>query len=67
MNLDKTFCGSPGCENKCGRRLPEEYRYDVWKDPANVQGKLISFAYFCGEPDNTHVVNTFEKPVEKSE
>lgn len=67
MNLDKTFCGSPECKNECGRKLPEEYREAIWRDPNNISGKFISYAYFCGEPDNTHVVNTFDKHVEKKE
>lgn len=22
INFDKTYCGSPNCQNKCGRQLP---------------------------------------------
>jgi len=67
MNLDKTFCGSPQCKNECGRKLPDDYYSNIWKDPASYEGHLISYAYFCGDPDNTHVVNTFNKPVEKGD
>jgi len=27
----------------------------------------VSYAYFCGEPENIRVVNTFEKCVDKKE
>lgn len=67
MNLDKTFCASPECKNECGRKLPDEYYRSAWENPEDHHGKLISYAYFCGEPDNARVINTFEKPVEKNE
>ena len=41
---DKTFCNSPNCENKCGRKLTYE---DVLA--ANSLGIPISGANFCDE------------------
>jgi len=42
---DKAFCGSPNCENKCGRKITEEERKE-----AVAQHKMIVFAYFCDIP-----------------
>lgn len=67
MNIDRTFCASPNCKNECGRKLPDEYYQDVWKNPGHHADKLISWGYFCGEPENTKVTNSFikdEKPNE---
>lgn len=67
MNLDKTYCASPNCKNDCGRKLPDDYEQDRWKNPGHYAGKLISWGYFCGEPENTRVVNTFDNCVEIKE
>lgn len=40
--LDKTFCVSPECNNKCGRKLTDKI-----KQEANKVNRLISTAYFC--------------------
>jgi len=45
MNLDRTFCASPECKGECGRQYTEDAR-----EAAERIGKLLSFAYFCGEP-----------------
>lgn len=50
MNRDKTYCGSPTCQNKCGRKPAEEdqkYLDDhlaTWGQHAPVW-----WAYFCDE------------------
>lgn len=48
---DRTFCGSPHCENKCGRKMTE---LEMAKQKAffAAQGFSIpvSYSYFCGEP-----------------
>lgn len=46
MNLDKTFCSSPNCKNKCGRKMTEEQQ----KFALSHQFYPISYGYFCGEP-----------------
>lgn len=47
MNLDRTFCASPQCQNDCGRKFTEEVRRAMER-----AGKpYVSMAYFCGEPD----------------
>ena len=50
--LDKTFCASPQCENKCGRQMTKEHK-DYLKE-LSFRGvnasALVSYAYFCGEP-----------------
>jgi hypothetical protein len=50
---DKTFCASPGCMNKCGRKMTGAEVVELNK--ANAPNKwngelLVSYAYFCGEP-----------------
>jgi len=42
---DKTFCASPKCENKCGRKLTMEQKMEVHRNKIDV-----CYAYFCGEP-----------------
>jgi len=42
---DKTFCASPNCKNECGRKLLE---------PVMMDGTYISYAYFCGEPEEEY-------------
>ncbi len=41
---DRTFCASPNCENKCGRKPTKE---DL--ERANALGLPMSFGYFCSE------------------
>ena len=43
---DTTFCASPNCENKCGRKIS-----DI--DMSFLKGHSwlpVAYAYFCGEP-----------------
>lgn len=40
---DKTFCASPGCENECGRKMTEDEKKELIRDPMPV-----CYAYFCG-------------------
>ncbi len=42
--LDRTFCASPDCKNKCGRKMTEKEKNRM---PDYEQ---VSYAYFCGEP-----------------
>jgi hypothetical protein len=46
--LDRTFCVSPNCENKCGRKLTDEIRQAarVWWGSDNAP---IAMGWFCGE------------------
>lgn len=46
---DKTFCASPNCKNECGRQITDQQRGE-----AQRLGLLISWGYFCGEPDCDH-------------
>ena len=43
--LDITFCASPKCENKCGKKLTAEQLAN------KPEKELISYAYFCGRGD----------------
>ncbi len=43
--LDRTFCASSHCTNKCGRQLTPELK------AGNVSNDWISYAYFCGTPE----------------
>jgi len=47
MNLDRTFCASPGCKGECGREWTKEHE----KAAERAGKKYISMAYFCGEPE----------------
>ncbi|HLX54201.1 MAG TPA: hypothetical protein VKR58_09675 [Aquella sp.] len=47
--LDRTFCASPNCKNECGRQLTPELK------ERNVDKLWVSYAYFCGVPDNLKV------------
>ena len=40
---DTTFCVSPNCEDKCGRKIPEIPKDWKWG---------VSVGYFCGEPED---------------
>lgn len=44
---DKTYCASPDCQNKCGRKMSAEIE-SILK--ADKYGRT-SWAYFCGEPE----------------
>lgn len=46
---DKTWCASPNCEGKCGRRLND---HDRGLAQALGQDQYMSYAYFCGVPDD---------------
>jgi hypothetical protein len=56
---DKTWCASPQCEGKCGRKMSDKDR-----DLAAALGQdfYISYAYFCGTPED---MPFFEKAKEK--
>lgn len=46
--LDRTFCASKDCQNKCGRKMTveeAELLYRVSKEDTLP----VSYAYFCGE------------------
>jgi len=50
-NVDKTFCASPDCQNKCGRKMNETERKFVRGHPWYP----ISYGYFCGEPTSIDI------------
>jgi hypothetical protein len=43
---DKTYCASPDCKNKCGRKMSNEIKAILATDKYG----RTSYAYFCGEP-----------------
>jgi hypothetical protein len=49
---DRTFCASPNCKNKCGRKMSEKERAEL--DALNKTGLFylseVSYGYFCSEP-----------------
>jgi len=45
---DKTWCASPQCEGKCGRKMND---HDRTLAAALGQDKYMSYAYFCGHPE----------------
>lgn len=42
--MDKTFCSSPGCQGKCGRKMTSEQRKD-----ADKTWLPIMYSDFCDE------------------
>lgn len=50
IKRDKTYCGSPTCQNKCGRK-PTEEDQRFFDDHLNRYGQHapVWWAYFCDE------------------
>lgn len=52
--LDKTFCASPGCQNKCGRKMTDEERKKLddqpWKG-IDHPNHWVSYGYFCEQEE----------------
>lgn len=50
MNLDKTYCASPTCQNKCGRKPTKEME-DMDRESLVLYGQHMPFwyAFFCDE------------------
>ena len=46
-NKDRTYCASPKCENNCGRKASQEDKKFFARHPWYP----VSYAYFCGEPE----------------
>jgi hypothetical protein len=42
---DTTYCASPNCQNKCGRKLDNN---NVWSNPNNYS-LPTAYAYFCDD------------------
>ena len=51
---DKTWCASPQCEGKCGRRLSDTDKVVTYKFGQDEQ---MSYAYFCGVPDDLPAID----------
>ena len=51
---DTTYCASPHCQNKCGRKLTPEQEATV-----KLHNIELWYGYFCGEPEK------YKKPLEK--
>ena len=49
---DKTFCASPGCDNKCGRKMTSKEKSQLMGLRKMHPSKdfPVSYGYFCGEP-----------------
>ncbi len=45
MNYDQTYCASPNCTNKCGRKLSDKDKNELSRNGFD----RISYAYFCNE------------------
>lgn len=43
---DRTFCSSPSCENKCGRKLTEKDKFFLVGHPWYP----VSYQDFCSKP-----------------
>jgi len=44
---DKTYCASPNCKNKCGRKISPEEKEKLVRSGSWVR---VSQAYFCDVP-----------------
>ena len=51
---DQTYCVSPGCENKCGRKLTPEV-VDAARKWWGTKEAPLTVGFFCGEPPRTPV------------
>ncbi len=45
---DRTYCASPNCTNKCGRKMPENEKKLLESLYSKGFSMLVSYAYFCG-------------------
>lgn len=54
---DRTYCASPTCENKCGRKMSPEIADAFARDGDN----RIWYGYFCGEPQMEDIHELEEK------
>ena len=47
---DMTFCSSPNCKNKCGRKFTDEVQKaaDKWWEDCDGEAP-IALSYFCDE------------------
>lgn len=53
---DTTYCSSPTCQDKCGRKPPEDLEAQVlrwWGKP----GGPVAYADFCSEINNGEKVD----------
>jgi hypothetical protein len=49
---DKTFCASPNCKNKCGRKMTENEKDQYIQMVSRLHFSIpVSYAYFCVEPE----------------
>lgn len=46
---DRSFCASPNCENKCGRKIT-----DFERAQANELNVPIAWGYFCDIPEEAY-------------
>lgn len=55
---DKTYCASPNCQNKCGRKMTDSERIEL----ANYESTVIpiGYAYFCDENGEVIEVDTID-------
>lgn len=47
--LDKAFCASPDCQNKCGRRMTDLELERL----SYLNNENVSYGYFCGDFEET--------------
>jgi len=55
---DRTYCASPDCNNKCGRKMGEEERHAL----AYCDYQVVSYGYFCGENIEARTVSQLHDP-----
>lgn len=48
---DTTFCASLNCENKCGRKPPDDLRERAREWWGNDDAP-IAWGYYCGKPES---------------
>jgi hypothetical protein len=58
--LDRTFCGSKNCKNKCGRQWTKELqkRADQWARESGFLGDPpVAFCNFCDDTEELKDAN----------
>lgn len=52
--LDKIFCGSPKCKNKCGQQMSEDERQTL-NELSQTEVVPVSYAAFCDDDSDKYI------------
>jgi len=51
---NKTYCASPKCTNACGKAMTDKEKEELYSltwEQLTSHKYLVSYEYFCGEPE----------------